>query len=187
MFQRKLLYMPFLLGITFGFFLTVIFRELKISFSRCSLLYTRGPPSGRPMEEEDYGALLREEYQGKYLPLPAQADSLRGPIVFNNLDLVYHKDEDKVARLLSKRVRILCWVMTQPKTLKTKAQAVKDTWGKRCNSLVFMSSVEDKSFPVIGLNVPEGKFSLVFYTFFHKNVQNELGQKVFLRLYFFFF
>ena len=64
---------------------------------------------------------------------------------------------DRVAKLLSKKVRILCWIMTQPKTLKTKAQAVKNTWGKRCNTLLFMSSKGDKDFPVVGLNVPEGK------------------------------
>ena len=80
--------------------------------------------------------------------------------MFNDLDTIHHAGGSAVAKKLSSRVRILCWVMTNPKTVYTKGQAVKDTWGKRCNMLVFMSSVEDKKFPVVGLKVPEGRKNL---------------------------
>ncbi|ESO96735.1 hypothetical protein LOTGIDRAFT_143711 [Lottia gigantea] len=66
-------------------------------------------------------------------------------------------DDDTVAKELSQSVRVLCWVMTSPKTLEKKARNVKNTWGKRCNHLLFFSSVDNKTFPSIGLGVPEGR------------------------------
>ncbi|XP_066923932.1 glycoprotein-N-acetylgalactosamine 3-beta-galactosyltransferase 1-like [Clytia hemisphaerica] len=156
---RREFHMAFLLGLSFGFFIAVIFRELQSSFSETKDLVNKGPPSGRAMEE-DYAMLLSEEYEGKHLPPPSKPQPVDKPIIFNDLDSIHHKGGDRVAKLLSKKVRILCWIMTQPKTLKTKAQAVKNTWGKRCNTLLFMSSKGDKDFPVVGLNVPEGRKNL---------------------------
>jgi glycoprotein-N-acetylgalactosamine 3-beta-galactosyltransferase len=34
---------------------------------------------------------------------------------------------------------------------------VKKTWAKRCNTLIFISSTTNISFPTIGLDVPEGR------------------------------
>lgn len=153
--------MAFLLGISFGFFVAVIFRELQSSLSEtCSLVTPHGIPSGRSLED-DYAELLNPEYEerGK-LPSVVKPNPALASLVFNDLDSVYRKGGDKVAKLLSQKTRVLCWVMTQPKTLRTKAQAVKDTWGKRCNKLVFMSSKANKDFPVVGLNVPEGRKNL---------------------------
>jgi hypothetical protein len=48
------------------------------------------------------------------------------------------------AERLAKEVRILCWVMTSPSNLETKAVHVKATWGKRCNILLFISSANGK-------------------------------------------
>ena len=77
------------------------------------------------------------------------------------LDIV---DDDTDARKLAEKVRVLCWVMTSPQNLDKKAQHVKNTWGKRCNILLFISSVTNDSFPTIGLNVSEGRNHLTAKT-----------------------
>ena len=59
-----------------------------------------------------------------------------------------------------KRPRILCWIMTSPTNLHVKGKAVKETWGKRCDILLFMSSEADPDFPAIGLDVGEGRGKL---------------------------
>lgn len=56
---------------------------------------------------------------------------------------------------LQHEVRILCFVLTYPINHLTKAQAVLDTWGKRCNKLVFISSEKEENFDVITVNVTE--------------------------------
>ena len=58
------------------------------------------------------------------------------------------------------RPRILCWIPTPLTNLAERAKSVKDTWGKRCNMLLFFSSKADSSFPAIGLNVEEGSDKL---------------------------
>ncbi|XP_045518152.1 glycoprotein-N-acetylgalactosamine 3-beta-galactosyltransferase 1-like isoform X4 [Pieris brassicae] len=69
-----------------------------------------------------------------------------------------HRDEDRtVADELAKKVRVLCWVMTQPSNHERKARHVKATWGKRCNKLLFMSTSEDSSLPTVKLPVHEGR------------------------------
>ena len=72
-------------------------------------------------------------------------------------DTHYHHDNDSVAKDLEKRIRILCWIMTGPQNLDKRAIHVKKTWAKRCNTLIFISSTTNISFPTIGLDVPEGR------------------------------
>ncbi|XP_049873060.1 glycoprotein-N-acetylgalactosamine 3-beta-galactosyltransferase 1-like isoform X2 [Pectinophora gossypiella] len=79
-------------------------------------------------------------------------------IVDHDKDEPAHKSEDRsVADELAKRVRVLCWVMTQPSSHRTKAAHVKATWGKRCNKIIFMSTAEDSSLPAVKLPVYEGR------------------------------
>ncbi|EDW77940.1 uncharacterized protein Dwil_GK24752 [Drosophila willistoni] len=78
-------------------------------------------------------------------------------------EVFYHEhkeDNTTIADKLKKEVRILCWVMTNPKNHKSKARHVKRTWGKRCNILLFMSSAEDNELPTVKLDVEEGRTNL---------------------------
>ncbi|CAH1789542.1 unnamed protein product [Owenia fusiformis] len=90
-------------------------------------------------------------------------DNLKGPENMQNWhddDEENHKGEAVEAELLAKKVRVLCWIMTSPSTLYSKAKHVKATWGKRCNKIVFMSSQLDPNFPAVGLPVGEGRDNL---------------------------
>ncbi|CAB1336735.1 unnamed protein product [Coregonus sp. 'balchen'] len=75
-----------------------------------------------------------------------------------NLNHPHHTDE------LYQKVRILCWVMTGPSNLQTKARHVKATWSRHCNVVVFMSSVDDPDFPTVGLGTGEGRDQLYWKT-----------------------
>ena len=85
--------------------------------------------------------------------------------IMSYLCLLYFVDVNEViANELSKKVRILCWIMTTPANLDRKATAVKETWGQRCNKVLFFSSETNASFPTIGLNTTEGRQHLTAKT-----------------------
>lgn len=61
---------------------------------------------------------------------------------------------------LNKEVRILCWVLTYEFNHHTKAAAVRDTWGRRCNKLVFISTSLDDNLDILLVNVTEDRRNL---------------------------
>lgn len=79
---------------------------------------------------------------------------------------------------LYKKVRVLCWVMTGPNNLETKARHVKNTWTRHCNIVIFMSSVEDPDFPTVGLGTKEGRDQLYWKTIraFHYAYEHHIDE-----------
>ena len=55
-----------------------------------------------------------------------------------------HQGDSKLAQQMARKIRIACWVMTQPDNHEHKAKHVKATWGQHCNVIVFMSTKEGK-------------------------------------------
>ncbi|EDV57539.1 uncharacterized protein Dere_GG24891 [Drosophila erecta] len=63
------------------------------------------------------------------------------------MDLKSHRTGTERSTLLAidftDEVRVLCFVYTKPTNHKTQAKAVLETWGRRCNKLIFFSSRTD--------------------------------------------
>ncbi|XP_067671690.1 glycoprotein-N-acetylgalactosamine 3-beta-galactosyltransferase 1-B-like [Haliotis asinina] len=138
-----------LAAVLFGYFYTQQYRFASIVTSLTSRnVFSLGVLN----ESKD----SREEFQkslGQYLS---------GNISFEDLHL--HEDSDALSTPLYQKERVLCWIMTSPQNLNVKARVVRDTWARRCNKVLFMSSVTDPKFPTIGLNVTEGRKHLTAKT-----------------------
>jgi len=52
-------------------------------------------------------------------------------------------------------IKVLCFVLTSPSRFQA-SQVIKETWGSRCDKLVFYGGFQNKQLPVIQLNVTEG-------------------------------
>jgi hypothetical protein len=67
---------------------------------------------------------------------------------------------ETLSKILYDKVKILCMIMTHPKNHRTKAIHIQNTWGKRCNKLVFISSEKDLVLDTIVLPMKETRDAL---------------------------
>lgn len=68
--------------------------------------------------------------------------------------------DEMLSQSIYKEVKLLCMVMTFPKNHRTKAMTVKNTWGRRCNKLVFISSEEDQVLETVAIPLKESRKAL---------------------------
>ena len=54
--------------------------------------------------------------------------------------------------------------MTSPGNLHKRASHIRETWGRRCNVLLFVSDEDDPDFPAVGLKVKPGRAHLTSKT-----------------------
>ncbi|XP_047475295.1 glycoprotein-N-acetylgalactosamine 3-beta-galactosyltransferase 1-like isoform X2 [Penaeus chinensis] len=80
-----------------------------------------------------------------------------GSVSMHSSHEAHHAGESVEAEQLKGKVRVLCWVMTNPKNHEKKARHIKATWARRCNKLLFISSEEDKELGAVALEVGEGR------------------------------
>ena len=52
---------------------------------------------------------------------------------------------------IGSKPRIYCWVSTYPANHNTKATAVRNTWGQRCDNILFVSNEDGMIFPKLPL------------------------------------
>lgn len=90
----------------------------------------------------------------------------------------YPHHNKALADKLYKEVKVLCWVNTWPNNHKTRAKSVKETWGKRCNKLLFISTKEDPELDSVALPLKDGRQYLWSkirgaFTYVYKNYFDE--------------
>lgn len=88
------------------------------------------------------------------------------PVYVRKEKFVHHVDRDKnITTNSTKTFRILCWIMTGPQNLDSRARHIRATWAQRCDITLYMSSIES-DFPTVGLNVSEGRETLYWKTIY---------------------
>ncbi|XP_057381452.1 glycoprotein-N-acetylgalactosamine 3-beta-galactosyltransferase 1-like [Daphnia carinata] len=135
---RRLSFFSLLVGAIFGCFLNSLVQE---SVQQLFLNDHLVPVSGVDQEPESSVQQGTETSEKDVTVRAREEEDVKG----NNEKGLYDK------------VRVLCWVMTSPANHETKALAVKETWGKRCNVLLFMSTEADTNLPAVQLDLEEGR------------------------------
>nr|XP_002731370.1 PREDICTED: glycoprotein-N-acetylgalactosamine 3-beta-galactosyltransferase 1-like [Saccoglossus kowalevskii] len=79
---------------------------------------------------------------------------------------------------LTEKVRILCWLATNPNYAVKRLPHVINTWGSRCDKMVYFSSFEDNDVPIVKLDIPEGPSFLwgktkAAFAYIYKNYFND--------------
>ncbi|XP_067642690.1 glycoprotein-N-acetylgalactosamine 3-beta-galactosyltransferase 1-like [Eurosta solidaginis] len=72
-------------------------------------------------------------------------------------DRLLTQDVHTLSEYLFNKTRVLCWIMTMPENHLKRAIHIRNTWGKRCNKLLFMSTKVDRFLNTVRLDVSEGR------------------------------
>ncbi|XP_039963709.1 glycoprotein-N-acetylgalactosamine 3-beta-galactosyltransferase 1-like isoform X1 [Bactrocera tryoni] len=99
-----------------------------------------------------------------YVKLQQLSSNVR--LNYTNLtqSLTSAQDAEALPEFLFNNTRVLCWIMTMPENHLKRAVHIRNTWGKRCNKLLFMSTKADSFLDTVVLDVPEGRDYLWYKT-----------------------
>ncbi len=122
--------LAFAMGVTFGVFVVTVLNH----FNQEETIHKLFVPEENHMHD---GAL--DDVTRKLIHRDSNKFKVESPVDFDTdmKDHHHHLALNKEAQEEQKRIRILCWVMTSPNNLPIKGKPVKETWGKRCNILLF--------------------------------------------------
>ena len=141
-----------------------IFLIFRFSVNFKKVIYTGSSEWFADIREKDIGKLdfqKRNNISDRYITnifdnvVPCPNHTLYLDNLKQNMKQINVRQRT-IEKPLSDRVSVLCLVMKKKKNLRTRAVAVKNTWGRRCNKLLFISSVADKQLPALGFNTAEG-------------------------------
>lgn len=88
------------------------------------------------------------------------SDIFINEILFTKQAKLRTNETYEISHDLFNEVKILCLIMTRPKTHKSKAFHVKNTWGKRCNKLLFLTTKFDPDLDTVVIPWRETRNSL---------------------------
>uniref|UniRef100_A0AAF5DM55 N-acetylgalactosaminide beta-1,3-galactosyltransferase n=2 Tax=Strongyloides stercoralis TaxID=6248 RepID=A0AAF5DM55_STRER len=71
-----------------------------------------------------------------------------------------YNDNNIISKFLYKKVKIFCLIITGPQYTTSRVKYQKETWLKRCNNYLYVSSLSNISLPSIGVDVVEGRDTL---------------------------
>lgn len=143
-----------------GMFFAVVWRTYQLTDVdfRYSSMFTSRNNFGLPSLTSDYSLWLKEQgLRSSVIP--------EEEISFPSLSQTSRETE---AAFLTRKVPILCIVFSKG---RKKAQAVKETWGKHCNKVLFFGTYIDNSIPVYRYSSLESShvyFCQIFFRIRHE-------------------
>jgi hypothetical protein len=108
-----------------------------------------------------FGVLINLSYKFSYdKSFTIKKTNLRNEIL-SSTEFYEYKRQNKFDALIADKlfdeIKIVCLVLTQPTDHQTKAKNVKNTWGSKCNKLIFLSTENDNELGAIGLPFNESR------------------------------
>ncbi|XP_071098499.1 glycoprotein-N-acetylgalactosamine 3-beta-galactosyltransferase 1-like [Haliotis cracherodii] len=77
----------------------------------------------------------------------------------NNEDFTLAVD-NTVAEALSRKVRLACFITTREVNMETKLKAVNETWGKRCDKMLYVMTTNKTGPDILGVTIPDSHRTL---------------------------
>ena len=158
---RMIRYLKLLAAVVTLICLSLIVVQLNPGFKQTIVLTQPNTVTQPPISHQSAAvrhglSTSREEPSHIKFPEPREEEVARDQSVANKHSVA--NKLSKVASVIKQKAvdsqkkqipRVLCLVTTSPNNHATKARAVNETWGAKCDKLVFVSSKQELGLPII--------------------------------------